>query len=281
MKIDDVEASSIEVRRGGGAKLAAGGGGIVAIVIAVIVSLTGGGGGGGGTSGAVLEAILGQMTGQTAGRAPVADAGGTDGIVGGDRLEGQERFVGQLRTLLDEYWSTEAAEIGADHVEPGFVVFENPVQTRGCGVGRPEAGPFYCPADQRIYIDLGFYEKLEEHLGFEGEFALAYVMAHEYGHHIENLLGMLDGGRSAAESVKVELQADCYAGAWAGWIDDEGRIDASDFDDAIRAANAVGDDAIQGPNADRDTFTHGSSEQRETAFRTGFEGGPGACSYKR
>lgn len=271
MRIDDVEASSIEVRRGGVGKIAAGGGGLVAIVIAVIVSLTGGGGGGGPDLGAILT----QMAG------PSAVGSAEERIVEGTDLEGQERFIGQLRTLLDDYWSTEAEPLGARHVEPGFVVFENPVETGGCGIGRPEAGPFYCPADQRIYIDLGFYAKLEEHLGFEGEFALAYVMAHEYGHHIENLLGMLDGGRSPAESVKVELQADCYAGAWAGWIDDEDRIDASDFDDAIRAANAVGDDAIQGTQANQDTFTHGTSEQRETAFRTGFDGGPDACTYRR
>lgn len=272
MKLDDVEASSIEVRKGGMKKAGAGVGigGIIALVVGLLLS---GGGGGGGAGSPDLGAILGQLQGGGA-------VASEDEVVDGAKLEGQQEFVGKLRTLLDEYWTTEATRLGVSFEAPGFVVFENAIQTGGCGVGQPEAGPFYCPGDSKVYIDLGFYEKLEQQLDFDGDFALAYVLAHEYGHHIENLQGMLGGGRSNAESVKVELQADCYAGAWGGWIDEEGRITAEDFDEAIRAANAVGDDAIQGSGANQDTFTHGSSEQRETAFRTGFDGGPAACRYK-
>lgn len=272
MRLDDVEASDIEVRKGGAGKAVAGGGGILAILIALFVSQMGGGGGGGG--GAAIQDVIGQM----AGGGQVASE---DTIVDGDQLEGQQEFIGKLRTLLDDYWETEAPKLGARFEQPGFVVFENNIQTGGCGIGQPEAGPFYCPADEKIYIDLGFYKTLEKQLDFDGDFALAYVMAHEYGHHIENKLGMLEGGRSNAVSVQIELQADCYAGAWGNWINDEGRISIDDFNDAIRAAQAVGDDAIQGANANQDTFTHGTSAQREEAFRIGFESGnPKSCRYR-
>lgn len=272
MRLDDVEASDIEVRKGGAGKAVAGGGGILAIIIAVVVSLSSGGGGGGGAASG-LQDVIGQMGG--------GQVASEDTVVDGGQLEGQQEFVGKLRTLLDDYWEVELPRLGVDFVQPGFVVFENNIQTGGCGVGQPEAGPFYCPADQNIYIDLGFYRTLEQQLDFDGEFALAYVMAHEYGHHVENQLGMLGGGRSNEESIRVELQADCYAGAWGNWINDEGRISIDDFNDAIRAAQAVGDDAIQGANANQATFTHGTSAQREEAFRTGFDSGnPTVCEYK-
>ncbi len=274
MKLDDVEASDIEVRRGGAGGKAAKVGipSILVLIIGFVMTQMGGGGGGGASS---LPDILGELQGGGA-------ASGQGEIVDGQALEGQQEFTGKVMTLLDDYWVTEAPKLGVTYRKPTFVVFDGPTQTGGCGVGTPEAGPFYCPGDDNIYIDLGFYKKLEQQLDFDGDFAMAYVMAHEFGHHIQNLEGNLGGGRSNAESVRVELQADCYAGAWGHFIDSEGRISVEDFNDAIRAANAVGDDAIQGANANQDTFTHGSSAQREAAFRTGFDSGdPRSCRFNR
>lgn len=266
--MDDVNASNIEVRKGGaGSKAAIGGGlGIGGLLLILVVNLLGGSGG------ADLSQVLGQL--QDGGN--ITYEGET---ARGDTLEGQELFGGQMMTLLGDYWSTNAGKMDIEFREPGFVVFDSPTNTGGCGVGQPQAGPFYCPGDSKIYIDFGFYEQLESQLGFDGDFAMAYVIAHEYGHHIQNLMGVMDRrGGGNAQSVRVELQADCFAGAWASSADADGRLESGDFNEAIRAANAVGDDAIQGAGASRDTFTHGSSAEREKWFRQGFESGdPTSC----
>jgi predicted metalloprotease len=270
MRLDDVEASDIEVRRGGAGKVAAGGGGVLALVIALFVAFSGGGGGGSGAD------QLGQVLTQMQGGGTVTAEGDT---VDGTTLDGQEQFTGQLMTLLTDYWQDAYPTMTGDELAaPTFVVFDGPTQTGGCGVGQPQAGPFYCPGDQKIYVDLEFYSQLEQQLGFQGDFAMAYVIAHEYGHHIQNLQGTLSGSRSNEDSVRVELQADCYAGAWASQAAEDGRLEAGDFDEAITAAEAVGDDAIQGAGADRDTFTHGSSAERERWFRQGFDSAdPATC----
>ena len=269
MRLDDVGASNIEVRRGGaGGKAAIGGGlGLGGLILVVIVSLLSGNGGGE-DIGTVLDQL---QTGEG-----LSVEGET---VRGDSLEGQELFGARMMTLLDGYWADQAEPLGFRFVAPSLVVFDSPTQTGGCGVGQPAAGPFYCPADQKVYIDFGFYQRLEAELGFEGDFAMAYVLAHEYGHHVQNLLGVMDRrGGGNAQSVRVELQADCLAGAWASRANTEGRLEAGDFDEAISAANAVGDDAIQGAAANRDTFTHGSSSEREQWFRQGFESAdPATC----
>lgn len=219
---------------------------------------------------------VGEVLGQLEGGDGVTVEGET---VRGDSLQGQEQFAGQMMTLLGEYWSGEADPMAIEFTEPRFVVFDSPTQTGGCGTGTPEAGPFYCPGDHRIYLDFGFYSRLEQQLGFGGDFAMAYVIAHEYSHHIQNLMGVMDrrsGGNS--QSVRIELQADCLAGAWASQAKADGRLEAGDFDEAIRAANAVGDDAIQGEGANRDTFTHGTSAEREKWFRQGFDSSdPTSC----
>ena len=199
----------------------------------------------------------------------------------------------QLITRLNEYWAAQfKGSKTSFHPPKALVVFDAPTPTGGCGTGTPEAGPFYCPGDEKIYIDLGFYQQLEQQLGFSGDFAMAYVLAHEYGHHIQNLLGInkevQDQSRGASEaeanklSVKTELQADCFAGAWSKSAYDQQRLEKGDLQEALKAAEAVGDDAIQRKtqgSVNQETFTHGSSADREKWFNTGFESGdPSSCN---
>ena len=295
MKLDDVDGDDfqIEDRRGqgpsggglGGLGSVLGGGGkgaklgIPALIVVVIGIFLSQAGGGGGSSSGGLDDILGQLSGNgsTQQTAPSNPAGTKDS---------QYEFVGDVGSLLEDYWSSEFAASNQDFSKASLVIFDAPTDTGGCGVGQPQAGPFYCPPSKRIFIDFGFYEQLEQQLGFDGDFAMAYVIAHEYGHHVQNLLGINDQvrkqqqGASDAEanalSVKVELQADCFAGVWANAAYD--RLETGDLDEAIDAAQAVGDDAIQGSNANQESFTHGTSAQRKQWFTTGFESGDaGRC----
>ena len=265
------------------------GGGIMGIVIALVIAFVGrgalSGGGGGGGTGIDVGDILGQMGG---GQANVASAP-TD--AGGGAKDAQYEFVNDLAIVLEDYWSTQFSSSNQNFTKAGIVLFDAPTSTGGCGVGQPEFGPFYCPGDSKIYIDLTFYEKLENQLGFSGDFAFAYVMAHEYGHHIQNLLGInaqvTEASRGASQeeandlSVRTELQADCFAGAWAKSAYDDERLEAGDFDEAINAARAVGDDAIQRKSTGQvnpEAWTHGSSADRQKWFRTGFDSGnPSSC----
>ena len=303
MRLDDVsgDSSRIEDRRGrggsggsgfGGGGLPIGkGGGLIGIVVVLVLAFLGkgmvggdGGDGGGGT-GVDMGDILGQMGG---GPANVAQA--PTEATGGDP-DAQYEFIDKLGAVLDDYWEHELSASGQRFEQPGLVIFDAPTATGGCGVGEPEFGPFYCPGDSKIYLDFTFYEKLEDQLGFSGDFAMAYVVAHEYGHHIQNLLGINDevtrAGRGASEaevndlSVRTELQADCFAGAWARSAFDDQRLEAGDFEEAITAAKAVGDDAIQRQTTGRvnpEAWTHGSSEDRQQWFQTGFDSGsPSSC----
>ena len=244
--------------------------GLIIVVVGFLISQAGGGGGGSG-----LDQVLGQLT---------AGQGGVSGSVppaANTSLDAQEQFAKRVTILLNQYWEPTFAASDQAFRPPTVVVFDGPTQTGGCGTGTPEAGPFYCPGDEKIYIDFTFYERLERQLGFDGDFALAYVLAHEYGHHVQNQLGIdakvrqESQGASQAEanalSVKLELQADCFAGLWGRSAFEQDRLEAGDFDEAIDAASAVGDDAIQGAGADRETFTHGSSAERQKWFRTGYD----------
>lgn len=293
MKLDDVDGDDfqIEDRRG---QPSAGGGlgglgtvlggkggkiGIPALIVVVIGIFLSQAGGGGGSGSGGLDDILGQLGGEasTQQTAP-AGAGGTK--------DEQFVFVKKVGSLNQAYWQ-DVFEASDQPFEPApLVIFDAPTDTGGCGVGQPQAGPFYCPPSQKMFIDFGFYEQLEQQLGFDGDFAMAYVIAHEYGHHVQNLLGINEQvreqqqGASQAEanglSVKMELQADCFAGVWAKSAYE--RLDAGDLEEAIDAAEAVGDDAIQGSNANQESFTHGSSAQRKQWFTTGFESGdPSSC----
>ena len=165
-----------------------------------------------------------------------------------------------------------------------LVLFWDAVQS-GCGGAAAEMGPFYCPADERVYIDLGFYRELAARFGAPGEFAQAYVIAHEVGHHLQHVLGVSDQVRQAQArspqdrnelSVKLELQADCLAGVWGRSADGRGLLDPGEIEQGLRAAAAVGDDRLQkgaGRSANPETFTHGTAEQRASWFRRGFESG--------
>jgi len=264
---------NIEDRRGMGGVGAATGGigvvGIVAVLIGVFVfdidpqqmmSIVGGAGGG----------------------APVQEgARGTPGDEAG-------QFVDVIETSTTDVWTAIFSASGQKYQPPAAAVLYDQATGTGCGTGQAAMGPFYCPADQKIYLDLSFWSELESKFGAGGEFARAYVIAHEVGHHVQNLQGAMKSaermGTRGAESgaVRLELQADCYAGVWAARAAN-GRIqfNAQDISDGLGAASAVGDDTIQKRTQGRvvhDAFTHGSAEQRMRWFRRGYEAGdPVAC----
>jgi predicted metalloprotease len=197
---------------------------------------------------------------------------------------------------LEAYWQEAAPTIGLEYTPPqDFALFDQATST-GCGSASSATGPFYCPPDQTIYIDTSFYDQLEQRFGAEGgPLAEMYVVAHEWGHHVQNIAGVLDSTRDgqtgpASNAVRVELQADCFAGAWAAAAsnteDPEGQpflqpITRDEYEQAIGAAAAVGDDRIQEATQGQvtpHTFSHGTSEQRVRWFETGFEQGVGACN---
>ena len=196
--------------------------------------------------------------------------------------EEQERFDFVTVVLADteDVWNTLFAAYGENYPEPQLDIYRDRVQT-GCGMGAAQMGPFYCPNDQKVYIDLSFYDELEQTFRAPGDFAQAYVIAHEVGHHIQTLLGtsqkvaaMRNRPDYNEYSVRLELQADYYAGVWANH--NQRYLDEGDIMEAVRAANAIGDDAIQGRMQGRvvpHTFTHGTSEQRTRWFTRGLKSG--------
>ncbi len=214
--------------------------------------------------------------------------GGSLGLLGGgDEAPGEpvsdedDALVGLVSTVLDDaqrVWSEQYKARGKSYEEARLKLFRGSVPS-ACGRADSATGPFYCPADQDVYIDLSFYELLTERLGAPGDFAQAYVIAHEVGHHVQNLEGVLGKGRDeGAEggSVRVELQADCYAGIWAHDTKKRDILEAGDIQEALRAAEAIGDDALQkgaGGTVRPESFTHGSSTQRMKWFKIGFETG--------
>lgn len=198
----------------------------------------------------------------------------------------QTKFVHVVLADTEDVWSKLFAEKKATYVKPHLVIFEN-ATTTGCGRGQTASGPFYCPADQKVYIDLEFYTLMQKRFGVSGEFAQAYVIAHEIGHHVQNQLGISDKVQAAREngserqanamSVRLELQADCFAGVWA-FHSNESRaiLEQGDVESALKAANAIGDDALQRQSQGRvvpDSFTHGTSEQRARWFSKGLDSG--------
>ena len=196
------------------------------------------------------------------------------------------QFVAHVLGDTEDTWNTLFKEAGRQYSEPNLRVFDDAINT-GCGRATSAAGPFYCPPDQRVYIDLAFFHQLETEFAAQGDFAKAYVIAHEVGHHVQNLLGTADKVRAAQQraseaesnalSVKMELQADCYAGIWAHYADSTSNVvEAGDIDEALTAASSVGDDTIQKRvqgHVNQESFTHGSGAQRQQWFRKGFSGG--------
>ena len=182
-------------------------------------------------------------------------------------------FVG---FVLDDVQKTFGREI------PGYSITRLTLFRQGidsaCGTASSAVGPFYCPLDRRVYIDLTFYDELRSRFGAPGDFAQAYVIAHEVGHHVQNQKGLL--GRGEVHQIETELQADCLAGAWAKDANARGIVEVGDVDEALNAAAAIGDDTIQRKTTGRvqpETWTHGSAAQRSAAFKKGLEGGVGAC----
>ena len=196
------------------------------------------------------------------------------------------KFVSTVLADTEDVWKDVFTKGGATYKEPRLVLFRGETQT-ACGQGQSAMGPFYCPADQKVYIDLGFYETLTKRLGAPGEFAQAYVVAHEVGHHVQNLLGIsakvdkMRGQVSKADynvlSVKQELQADCFAGVWAYHANQSRQIlEGGDIESAMNAAAKIGDDALQrssGGAVVPESFTHGTSAQRQRWFKTGITSG--------
>ena len=196
------------------------------------------------------------------------------------------KFVAVVLADTEDAWNDVFRQMGRKYEEPRLVLFTDLIQS-GCGFARGATGPFYCPQDRQVYIDLGFFRELQERLGAGGDFAEAYVIAHEVGHHVQKLLGITDrvdaARRRASEaesnrlSVRLELQADFLAGVWARYADRVKHVvEAGDIEEAIRAANAVGDDRLQSRSRGYvvpDSFTHGTSEQRVRWFRRGYEMG--------
>jgi uncharacterized protein len=195
------------------------------------------------------------------------------------------RFVSGVLADTEKTWGTLFQQLGRQYQEPSLVLFTGATPT-ACGTGQAAMGPFYCPLDQRVYIDLAFYQQLRDRFKAPGDFAQAYVIAHEIGHHVQNQLGIMqkmDGYRQRmseaqynALSVRLELQADCFAGVWAHHAGNRNLLEAGDVEEAMRAASAIGDDTIQRRTQGRivpDSFTHGTSEQRMRWFMTGMKSG--------
>ncbi len=203
--------------------------------------------------------------------------------------EPQVRFVSFVLDDVQGFWANTFDSSGIDYSEAQLVLYRDAVQS-ACGVAPAAAGPFYCPLDQMVYLDLSFYDALRSRYGAPGDFAQAYVIAHELGHHVQNLLGTLGEVQRAQQSqpgganelsVATELQADCFAGVWAASAEARGVMEPGDLEEGLRAASAVGDDTLAkrtGRIPNQETFTHGSAAQRTKWFTAGFDSGdPNAC----
>jgi uncharacterized protein len=269
---------------GGGIPIPMGkaGGGIGGIILLVaIYFLTGGlpGGGGGGFG----------IDPGTGGFGPTP-AGGTALENAPEDDDEQEAFVRFVVGDVEDTWRKVFADSGKTYEQTTLVIFERGVSTGGCGSASSAVGPFYCPADRQVYIDFSFFRELSDRFGAPGDFARAYVIAHEIGHHVQNLLGVSDDvnrerqedpGSANELSVRLELQADCLAGIWGHTAFKEQVLEEGDLEEGLAAAAAVGDDRLQeqsGRGVDSESWTHGSSEQRMKWFRKGFDSGdPTQC----
>jgi predicted metalloprotease len=277
-KLDQSQVEDLRGRRmGGGGGLALGGGGIVTLIVVLALVLLGGNPLGGSTGG--LDDLLGQTAGTGAPGEVLEEC-----RTGQDANEREDCRILAVVNSVQKYWSE--ALRGYEPARTRF--FDGSVST-GCGAASSAVGPFYCPRDRFVYIDLGFFDQLEEFGGSSGPLAQAYVLAHEYGHHVQNLTGVLERAANRdtgpqSQAVRVELQADCYAGVWVanairtGLVED---ITRADVQDALTSAAAIGDDRIQEKTQGQvnpESWTHGSSDQRQSWFVRGIEGGtPRSC----
>lgn len=265
------QSGNVDDRRGmsGGGKVAVGGGilGVIALVLNMLL--------GGDVDPSQLPPIGGQQTSRQ---------------LSPEEQAADEQRAGFVKTVLaytEDVWNEQFSKAGQNYPEPTLVLFRDAVQS-GCGGASAASGPFYCPADQKLYIDLAFYNDLQNKFGAPGDFAMAYVVAHEVGHHIQTILGTSEkmarmrGQVSQEEynqySVRMELQADFLAGVWAHHmqgktINGQRVLESGDIEEALNAANAIGDDRLTGGRVSPDNFTHGTSAQRVYWFKKGFQTG--------
>jgi len=252
-----------------------GGGALVIVLLFLAIQFFGGGGGASTSSG--LDGIGGQ---------PAVDPGSSvDLSNNGDMVE----FMGYVLNDANDLWQDTFQRSGQQYTRASLVLFTGATQS-GCGAASSQTGPFYCPADGKVYLDTDFFQELRDRFGAPGDFAQAYVIAHEIGHHVQTVTGIegqvrqlqqQDPSRQNELSVKMELQADCLAGVWAQSVYQQGDLEAGDLEEGLGAAAAVGDDRIQasaGVGVNPETWTHGSAEQRSQWFNKGFQSGdPAAC----
>jgi len=262
---DERQSTNIEDRRGmSGGKIAIGGlGGIVVLVIALLF-------------GADPRQLLEQL--------PQQDSSPQTSRPVNPQDEELKQFVAVVLAQTEDAWGEIFRQMGKSYRKPTLVLFTDEVDS-GCGVAGTAVGPFYCPRDEKLYIDLAFFRELRTRFRAPGDFAVAYVVAHEVGHHVQNLLGTMDRvdsarrrseGQANQVSVRLELQADFLAGVWAHYAQNRGIVEPGDVEEALGAASAVGDDRLQREGQGYvvpDSFTHGTSEQRARWFRKGLETG--------
>ena len=278
------QSNNIEDRRGSGS----GGGGFP-------------GGRGGMGLGGLIVVLIGyfvfgvDLTGMVSGNSAPSAQVASQQSAGPVKQTGEEAQLRELSGVVlastEEAWAGYFQKHGATYREPKMVLYRGATST-ACGTGQSAMGPFYCPADEKVYLDLAFYDDMKNQLRAEGDFAFAYVIAHEVGHHVQNLLGInqkvSQAQRGASKkqanqlSVALELQADCFAGVWGQHVQKQGLLEIGDVEKAMNAAAAVGDDRLQQQATGRvvpDSFTHGSSEQRMQWFNRGFQSGdPAQCN---
>lgn len=264
------ESSNVDDRRGIGAGGIAVGGGILGAIVLVLQLLLGGGGG------------------TEDGQLPIQIPGQSQEMTAEEKAADEERakFVKVVLGYTEDVWNQLFAQQGSQYREPTLVLFRGSVQS-ACGMASSASGPFYCPGDQELYIDLSFYQELEQRFQAPGDFAMAYVVAHEVGHHIQKLVGTSDKMDRLRQqlsreeynkySVMLELQADFFAGVWAHHAQQMKNIlEAGDIEEALNAANAIGDDRLQKESQGYvvpESFTHGTSQQRIYWFKKGFQTG--------
>jgi uncharacterized protein len=296
MRLGDSNDSDFIDRTGqsGGSPLLGGGGGLIGLFLPLILSRFGIVG--------ILILALGYCALSGLGGGGILSGGGSTtqqtGSSGQSRLSADmARFLPSVLSSTDQVWTGVFRQSGATYREPRLVAYTGGTQT-ACGLGQAAMGPFYCPGDSNIYIDPAFFNELTQRFGAPGDFAAAYVIAHEVGHHVQNLEGTLDRASQAQSrsntvagnqvQVGVELQADCYAGVWAANArapDGTAALEPGDIEEGMRAAEAIGDDTLQRQTQGRvvpESFTHGSSAQRMEALRRGLQtGNPASCNYNR
>ncbi|HHQ4633087.1 TPA: KPN_02809 family neutral zinc metallopeptidase, partial [Aeromonas hydrophila] len=272
---DRRESNNVEDRRqqGGGGGIPIGGKGRLILLVVVMVA---------GYYGVDLSPLLSEPTTQSQPQRQDMSQPAKDPLA---------RFTSVMLASTEDAWGEIFQQSGSHYQAPKLVLYRGATRT-GCGQGQSVMGPFYCPADRTVYIDLSFYQEMRDKLGADGDFAQGYVVAHEVGHHVQNLLGIerkmreQQQGLSRAEqnklSVKLELQADCFAGVWGHYMQREQVLEHGDLEEALNAAQAIGDDRLQQQSQGRvipDSFTHGSSAQRYAWFKRGFDSGkPASCN---